>query len=208
MALETLARVKRANAEANLMAVFTRAEEVGLIGALEIARRRLLPDDAIVVSLECSATLPGAGLGSGPVIRVGDRGQSFHPDGEAVLLAARAERPSLPVQRQLMSGGRCEASAFAAHGYRTTGLAIAANHLHNHGPDRQLVPESISRRDYLGGIELLVAAAAVDPADAVARLRAASSAGDAQLGQRLRDSAGPYTQLGDRIPASCRPPGP
>jgi len=143
--------------------VFTRAEEIGLIGAALVAEQRLLPPATIVVSLECSRELPGAAAGSGPVIRVGDRTRSFHPDGEALLLAARDRLPNAPIQRQLMSGGTCEAVAFGLAGYRTTGVALPLINYHNVGPDNVIPPERIDARDSLGEVQLLVTAVAVAP---------------------------------------------
>ena len=52
--------------------VFTRAEEVGLVGARLLAEANTLPKNTLVVSLESSRSLPGAEIGGGPVIRVGD----------------------------------------------------------------------------------------------------------------------------------------
>ena len=57
--------------------LFTRAEEVGLVGARLAAADGLLPKDTIVVSVESSRTLPGAEIGRGPVIRVGDARTTF-----------------------------------------------------------------------------------------------------------------------------------
>ena len=109
--------------------VFTRAEEVGLVGARLLAEAGTLPKTTLVVSLESSRTLPGAEIGGGPVIRVGDAGFTFNADAETALIRARETLQARPegiqsVQRQLMSGGTCEASAFSVYGYRTTGIAL------------------------------------------------------------------------------------
>lgn len=158
-ALLALRRVARAGIDARVFGVFTRAEEVGLVGAEAIADQGILPKDAIVISLECSRSLPGAEPGLGPVIRVGDRTQSFHPDGEALLLAARRRLPGVKIQRQLMSGGTCEATAFVRAGYRATGVALPLLNYHNVGADDSIVPEEINVEDFCGEIDLLVAAA-------------------------------------------------
>lgn len=148
--------------------VFTRAEEIGLVGATLLAQSSLLSHDTIVVSLECSRTLPGAEIGQGPVIRVGDLGQSFDPRGEALLLAARdqlvqrqasAAAPTR-VQRQLMTGGSCEAASFLAHGYITTGLVLPLGNYHNADARGLLAPEYVHMDDLLGAIDLLLAAIA------------------------------------------------
>ncbi len=160
LALEELARQQ---AEATVYGVFTRAEEIGLVGAMLLAEDRGLPSDAVVVSLETSKELPGAVVGQGPVIRVGDRTRSFDPSGEAVLLAARArlqERdPAARIQRQLMSGGTCEATAFGLKGYRATGVALPLGNYHNVGPDDTISAEYISASDFTAEVDLMVAAA-------------------------------------------------
>lgn len=143
--------------------VFTRAEEVGLVGARLLAEAEALPLDTLVVSLESSRTLPGAEMGSGPVIRVGDAGFTFNAGAEAALIRAREtlqERPEgFQVQRQLMSGGTCEASAFALYGYRTTGIAFPLGNYHNGAPEGRIEAEYIRLDDYIGGVELIVEAA-------------------------------------------------
>ncbi len=142
--------------------VFTRAEEVGLVGARLLAEAGTLPPETLVVSLESSRTLPGAEIGNGPVIRVGDAGFTFNADAESALIRARETLQARPegfkVQRQLMSGGVCEASAFALYGYRTTGIAFPLGNYHNGAPEDRIEAEFIHQGDYLGGIELMLEA--------------------------------------------------
>ena len=165
--LATLAELARSSSSlrpaGDVYGVFTRAEEVGLVGARLMAEARTLPADTLVVSAESSRTLPGAEMGSGPVIRVGDAGSTFNGDAEAALIKAREvlqERPEgFKSQRQLMSGGVCEASAFALHGYKTTGLAFPLGNYHNGAPDDAIEAEYIHRDDFIGGVELMVEAA-------------------------------------------------
>ena len=143
--------------------VFTRAEEVGLVGARLLAEARTLPNDTLVVSLESSRTLPGAAIGGGPVIRVGDAGSTFNTDAESALIRARetltARLPDFRCQRQLMSGGVCEASAFMAFGYRSTGVAFPLGNYHNGADDGSIAAEYIHRDDYLNGAALVTEAA-------------------------------------------------
>ena len=142
--------------------VFTRAEEVGLVGARLLAEAGTLPRETLVVSLESSRTLPGAEIGGGPVIRVGDAGFTFNADAETALIRARETLQARPegfkVQRQLMSGGTCEASAFSVYGYRTTGIAFPLGNYHNGAPDGGIEAEYIDQEDYLGGVELMLEA--------------------------------------------------
>ena len=143
--------------------VFTRAEEVGLVGARLMAEAGTLPANTLVVSAESSRTLPGAEIGSGPVIRVGDAGSTFDGDAESALVKAKEvlqERPEgFKSQRQLMSGGVCEASAFALHGYKTTGIAFPLGNYHNGAPEDAIEAEYIHRDDFIGGVELMAEAA-------------------------------------------------
>ncbi len=146
----------------DVFGVFTRAEEEGLIGARLLAADGSLPKDTLVVSIESSRTLPGAEQGNGPVIRVGDALSTFSQSAEAVLQAARVtlqqREPPIPVQRQLMSGGVCEASVFVAHGYESTGVAFPLAHYHNGFGEDSIQAENIAISDFLGGVELLLEA--------------------------------------------------
>ena len=161
--LASLAELLPDEGVGDVYAVFTRAEEVGLIGARLVAEGGILPADTLVVSLEASRTLPGATIGEGPVIRVGDASFTFDAEAEGVLLKAREElmeqRPDFKAQRQLMSGGTCEASGFRYHGYRTTGIAFPLGNYHNATPEGGVGAEYIHINDFVGGVELLVQAA-------------------------------------------------
>ena len=164
-ALAAMARLSRSpeQPEGDVYALFTRAEEVGLVGARLAAEARLLPPGTLIVSAESSRTLPGAEQGRGPVIRVGDAGSTFDADAESVLIRAREalnEREGgFASQRQLMSGGVCEASAFAAYGYRTTGIAFPLGNYHNGAPEGRIEAEYIHVEDFLGGVALMEEAA-------------------------------------------------
>ena len=157
VALETLSSDQDVG---DVYGVFTRAEEVGLIGAGLLAESDTLPDDTLVVSLEASRALPGAEIGGGPVIRVGDASFTFDADAESALLKAREElvemSPDFKAQRQLMSGGTCEASAFRFRGYRATGIAFPLGNYHNAGPDGKVAAEHLRLDDFVGGVRLLL----------------------------------------------------
>jgi endoglucanase len=160
VAMQTLASEERAG---DVYGVFTRAEEVGLIGARLLAEDGRLPADTLVVSLESSLTLPGAVIGEGPVIRVGDATFTFDAEAEGALIKAREElterRADFKAQRQLMSGGTCEASGFRYYGYRTTGIAFPLGNYHNATPEGGVGAEYIHIDDFVGGVELIVQAA-------------------------------------------------
>ncbi len=190
--------------------VLTRAEEIGLIGATLVAQAGLLARESIVVSLECSKALPGAELGKGPVIRVGDAGQSFDPRGEALLLGARdqllqqgsglPETAGRAVQRQLMSGGNCEATTFLAQGYCATGVVLPLSNYHNADPHGQMASEYIHMDDLLGAVELLLAAAALSSQELPERHSRLVSLAQQAAGQ-LSDTAASW-RLG--LPAAVK----
>lgn len=169
--------------------LFTRAEEVGLIGALLAAEDSLLPRDTAVVSVETSLALPGAQQGDGPVIRTGDRATTFDNAAEAYLVQARAKLleadGDFKCQRQLMGAGGCEASAFAAYGYSVTGMAYPLGAWHNAGPDNTIAPEYISLDDFAGGVLLATEAAKLSGTEpespSTRRLRSGVGAVERQL---------------------------
>jgi endoglucanase len=118
------------------LGLLTRAEEVGFIGAighfelgwLGEARRPL-----ISVSLETSRTLPGAVVGNGPVVRLGDRRTVFHPGYLEVLTGVALKALPKKHQRRIMDGGTCEATAAIAYGLPAIGLSIPLGNYHNEG---------------------------------------------------------------------------
>jgi putative aminopeptidase FrvX len=143
----------RQHPKASLLVLLTRAEEVGFVGAIAACRNRTIPRNAVVISIECSSELPGAKMGDGPILRVGDAATTFTP-GATAYCRAVAERlaataPPFPFQRKLMDGGTCEATAYAEFGYEATGLCIALGNYHNMDRARErLAPEYIDMGDW------------------------------------------------------------
>ncbi|MBI5510920.1 MAG: hypothetical protein HY903_19335 [Deltaproteobacteria bacterium] len=156
----TLADLSRQSAAVDVVAVFTRAEEVGFVGALSVAIENRLPRDTVVVSVECSRAYGDVALGKGPVVRLGDRAGPFHPraamliDGAARALGSK----KLAYQSALMAGGTCEATAFAAFDYAAGGIALPLLCYHNQGP-QGVAAEEIDLRDLEGATILLSAVA-------------------------------------------------
>jgi putative aminopeptidase FrvX len=143
---------------APLLGIFTRAEEVGFIGAIELVKTGRLDPDLTVISLETSAERPPARMGAGPIIRVGDRTSVFDSDVTAFLVETAKSR-QLTHQRCLMDGGTCEATAFQLYGYRSAALSIALGNYHNCTPDSRIDAEYVDIRDLEGLIDLCVAIA-------------------------------------------------
>jgi putative aminopeptidase FrvX len=163
----------RTEAAATVHGLFTRAEEVGFVGAIHLAKSGHVPKDLTIVSLECSSERsPGAGkMGDGPIIRVGDR-TSIFDDGATAALVKAATEAKLPHQRCLMSGGTCEATAYQLYGYRTAALCVALGNYHNCGPELTIAPEFVAVDDVAGMIALMHAAVSNEsPADPHATLR-------------------------------------
>ena len=175
--------------------VFTRAEEGGLFGARLMAEADTLPEETIVVSVESSAVIPGVAQGAGPVVRTGDALTTFDSEAERLLTAAvayiRRREPDFKAQRQLMSGGVCEATAFSSAGYRVTGVAFPLGNYHNAttaipDPEGGVAEEYIRVSDFLGGVELL-AESAMLPVGWDKKPSRLGDVGD-DVRERLRDS--------------------
>jgi len=165
--------------------LFTRAEEIGFIGAIAATRAGTIPNDARVIALENSRSFPhDSPINAGPIVRVGDRISVFSPSltdaiakraeeiaGGPASPAASQKTSTLPAwkwQRKLMAGGACEASVFCAAGYEATCVCLPLGNYHNMG-DLAAVqagsntrPATIEREyiglaDYEGLVDLLVA---------------------------------------------------
>jgi putative aminopeptidase FrvX len=161
--LATLAEISRQRLQAQVWCAFTRAEEVGFQGALALVRGKKIPRNAVVISIEMSNERPWARIGNGPVVRVGDRSTIFYPATTAFLLRAaercREKEPEFRVQRCLMDGGTCEATAFAGFGYRAGGLCLPLGNYHNIGKSLRPRAEFVSISDLEQLLKLTVAAA-------------------------------------------------
>ena len=166
--IASLEELKNNPSASEVYGVFTRAEEVGLIGARLLSLEKTLPQNTFVVSVETSSIIPGVTQGEGPVIRTGDASYTFNSEAEQILImgreAIKSSDSDYKCQRQLMSAGSCEASAFAVNGYRTTGIAFPLGNWHNatttiRDPDGGVGDEYISVYDFIGGVRLIESSA-------------------------------------------------
>jgi putative aminopeptidase FrvX len=144
--------------------LFTRAEEVGFIGAIAAARAKTIPKQCYVVAMEASSERPFAKIGYGPILRVGDRATSFTPEATAhcyrIARELAANDKSFKYQRKLMDGGTCESSAYCTLGYEATGLCVALGNYHNVDAAKQrLSPEYIDLDDFDNVVKWFVALA-------------------------------------------------
>ncbi len=170
--------LERTGAEASVYGLFTRAEEVGFVGAIQLAKSRRVPETVTIVSLETSSERGGAcKMGDGVIVRVGDRTSIFDSAASA-LFVQHAKSVGIPHQRALMSGGTCEATAYQLYGYRAAGLCVALGNYHNCTPDQAIGSEFVAVADVAAMARLCVAAAVAPTAtDPHAALRERLEAG-------------------------------
>ncbi|MFI4917017.1 MAG: hypothetical protein ACIAS6_11000 [Phycisphaerales bacterium JB060] len=163
---------------------FTRAEEIGFVGAIGACRSKSIPEESPVIALENSRAFDDSPIGGGPIVRVGDRLTVFTPRLTAAV-AARAEAvaggPATPTaaqkqsemprwrwQRKLMAGGACESTVFCAAGYEATCVCLPLGNYHNmadlaavQAGTNTVAPavgsEQIALADFDGLVDLLVA---------------------------------------------------
>lgn len=135
--------------------IFTRAEEVGFVGAVHLAKSGRLPEGICFVSLETSSPRGSAEMGKGPVVRVGDRLSVFDDEATAQLLEA-AEAGRVEVQRALLDGGACEATAMNLFGIRATGISVLLGNYHNCAPSGHIDSEYVVLKDVKAMIALIV----------------------------------------------------
>ncbi len=158
--LEVLKRLRRRAGPVDVYACFTRAEEVGFVGAAGLAKSRILPKKSRVVSIEMSRKIPGrAEQGRGFVVRVGDRAGIFDPRLSRFLIESarrlKSKRASFQYQIAVLDGGVCEASLFNAMGYSASGVALPLGNYHNRTPSGGIGAEFIDGRDLQGLTEFL-----------------------------------------------------
>lgn len=137
-------------------AVFTRAEEVGFLGAWHLAQKWPFGKNDVFLSIETSRPVNGAVMGSGPVVRVGDRLSVFDSEGVSVLMTTAKEQ-GIRVQRCLLDAGACEATAVQAAGFRAVGVSIPLGNYHNLDANKEIAPEYVMMSDVRSLIDLLKA---------------------------------------------------
>jgi len=108
---------KQRKARPPFIGLLTRAEEVGFIGAIghfELGWLKKAKRPVLCVSLETSRALPGAEIGKGPVVRLGDKATVFTT--LALQVFTEIAKTLLPgkYQRRVMDGGTLRSNG----GYR------------------------------------------------------------------------------------------
>ncbi len=147
---------RSAGRTSHCVGLFTRAEEVGFVGAIKLAKAEILPRSLTILSLETSTPRGTAEIGQGPIVRVGDKASSFDGPATARLLAAAAAE-KIPVQRCLLDGGTCEATAYQLYGYTCAAASLALGNYHNVTPEGTIAAEFVAIDDFVGMVRLCVA---------------------------------------------------
>jgi putative aminopeptidase FrvX len=149
--LALLDEIVRRDMNGHVIALFTRAEEIGFFGSLALARDGVIPSSAIVVGIEASHEIPAGKIGNGPIIRVGDHTTVFSSEVTffltEVALRLKAKNRKFAFQRALMDGGTCESTIYHQQGYRTGAVCLALGNYHNHGPNGKIAQEYVSVSD-------------------------------------------------------------
>lgn len=167
-----LEALEASSAQTTVSVLFTRAEEIGLLGALYAARSGMFPAGTTFISLETSAERPPAEMHKGVIVRVGDKTSVF--DSQLVAgFTALAQTKGIPFQRCLMPGGTCEATAFRLYGYKAAGLCVALGNYHNCASAGSIDSEYVALADVETMLQLCLAAAThgVNGADSDAALQ-------------------------------------
>lgn len=176
---------------ADVRVLFTRAEEIGFIGAIGASRDGFMPKNSRIIALENSRSFPDSPIHGGPIVRVGDRVSVFSPEltaavakvaetiagGPATPKASQknSEMPAWRWQRKLMAGGACEASVFCAYGYTSTCVCLPLGNYHNmanlgevqagtYKATPRVGSEHIGIDDFHGMVDLLIGCARDLPA--------------------------------------------
>jgi len=151
----------RLGLDATVHAAFTRAEEVGFLGAWHLGKNWPFGKETAFLSIETSRPVNGAEMGDGPIVRVGDRLSIFDNDLTSVLMRAAAEQ-GIRVQRNLLDAGACEATALQACGIKSAGLSVPLGNYHNLDDDNNIAPEYVMMEDVKSLVNLLVALVATE----------------------------------------------
>ena len=154
--ISTLKALEEQKVEATCYGLFTRAEEVGFNGAIELARNWPLENNVTFISVETSIATGKCKMGDGPMCRVGDRMTIFDSDTTSAMMQI-AEDEKIPVQRALLDLGSCEATAMQAFGITSAGISLPLGNYHNCAADKKIEAEFISEEDYCNLVRLMTA---------------------------------------------------
>jgi len=124
--------------EANVYAVFTVQEEVGLKGA-HVSAFSISPDVGVAVDVTIANDVAGIDekdwitqLGKGPAIKIMDKGNITHPKVKELLIKV-AEKEKIPYQLEVLTGGATDAAAIqlAREGVPVGTVSIPTRYIHS-----------------------------------------------------------------------------
>ncbi len=167
LAIETKGAKKRTSTGENFLGILTRAEEPGFMGAIghfELGWYKKAKRQPLFISIETSRTLPGAEIGKGPIVRLGDKFTVFDPNALRVVCDVASKTLPNSHQRRIMDGGTCEATAATAYGFPCIGFSVPLGNYHNQsfegGPDSRgpmgPAPEFVHISDVSGMLKLCI----------------------------------------------------
>lgn len=166
LALDLFKKGRKSSKRPPFLALLTRAEEVGFIGAIghfELGWIKQAKRPVLCVSLETSRQLPGAEIGKGPVVRLGDKTGVFSSNYLRAFTDVANKQLAGRHQKRVMDGGTCEATAAIAYGLPAVGISVPLGNYHNMnfegGPDSSSqslgpAPEFVHMDDIQGLLEL------------------------------------------------------
>ena len=163
-ALSALDKIKNITGLGHVGVLLTRAEEIGFVGAIAVAKKRTVPKTSRLLCLETSRSFPESPIGGGPILRVGDKTSVFGPELTNAASTIMNAQKKFTWQRKLMPGGTCESTAFCEYGYVSTCLCLALGNYHNmkdidgvlqKNKPAKVAPEIISVDDYHGLVNML-----------------------------------------------------
>jgi len=164
--MRVLEELKEENSYCHCTALFTRAEEVGFVGAVGVCKAQILGSNVHIIAVETSKVQLEANLGDGVVVRVGDKTSVFSTELTdyvsmlATVLIAKDE--DFASVRRLMPGGTCESSVYCGAGFSATGLCLPLGNYHNMGSENSIDSEQVAFSDYLSLIKLMRAVVTFD----------------------------------------------
>ncbi len=160
-ALDTIKKMPRLG---HVGVLLTRAEEIGFVGAIAAAKHNTVPKSSRLLCLETSRSFPESPIGSGPILRVGDKTSVFGPELTNRIAEIMGTQKKVRWQRKLMPGGTCESTAFCSYGYLSTCLCLPLGNYHNmknidgvlhQKKPARVAPEIISIEDFHGLVNML-----------------------------------------------------
>lgn len=115
--------------------LFTRAEEVGYLGILEVLRGRTFKLPSLTVTIEMPRAAGDLIAGNGVMIRAGDKNFGFDPRATAYIewIARKIHKkhPGFQYQRRLGLFGGTESGVLQLSGYQASSLCLPVVSAHN-----------------------------------------------------------------------------